>query len=303
MRCFAGWAFATFCLCLGACALHAGTARRDISTDMNGQFWASVEKADVIYVGETHDNPADHQYEKELVRELLKRGMRFAIGWEMFDETQQSAIDAWTSHSISLKEMLAKTRFQQDWGVYSAVYERILQIAGDARVPNIALNAAPDLVQKIARGTPLSAGEQAMLPNGFVSNEYAYNNFLTMMGGHPGMSEADRRRFFAAQNIWDQTMASRVLEFKRGNPGLKLVVLTGRGHVSGGFGIPFYVKQKSDLRQMVLLPKGLGVRSYRSSRRRRMQNRSAAAKWRSAPYLFPMEIIERAEIRGPFCNS
>ena len=254
MRCFAGWAFATFCLCLGACALHPATGRRDISTALDSQFWASVEKVDVIYVGERHDNPADHQYEKELVRELLKRGVRFAIGWEMFDETQQTAIDAWASHSISLKEMLAKTGFQQHWGVYSAVYERILRTARDARVPNIALNAPPDLVRKIARGTPLSAGEQAMLPIGFASNEQAYNNFLTMMGDHPGMTKADQRRFFAAQNIWDQTMASRVLEFKRNNPGVKLVVLTGRGHVSGGYGIPFYVKQKSNLRQMVLLP-------------------------------------------------
>jgi uncharacterized iron-regulated protein len=255
-NCFAGRAFVTFCLCLGACALHPETGRRNIPTDWDAQFWASLEKADVVYVGETHDNPAHHQYEMELVRELLKRGMRFAIGWEMFDETQQTAIDAWASRSISLKEMLAKTGFQQRWGVYSPVYERILQTAGDARVANIALNAAPELVQKVARGTPLSAGEQAMLPTGFVSNEEAYNNFLTMMGGHPGMREADERRFFAAQNVWDQTMASRVLEFKRGNPGLKLVVLTGRGHVSGGYGIPFYVKQKSDLRQMVLLPKG-----------------------------------------------
>jgi len=181
--------------------------------------------------------------------------MRFAIGWEMFDETQQTAIDAWASHSISFKEMIAKTGFQQNWGVYSPVYERILQTAGDARVPNIALNAAPALVQKTARGTPLSPGEQTMLPTGFVSNEEAYKNFLTMMGGHPGMSEADRRRFFAAQNVWDQTMARRILEFKRGNPEVKLVVLTGRGHVFGGYGIPFYVKQKSELRQMVLLPK------------------------------------------------
>jgi uncharacterized iron-regulated protein len=51
-------------------------------------------------------------------------------------------------------------------------------------------------------------------------------------------------------------MASRILEFKRRNPNVKLIVLTGRGHVSDGYGIPCYVEQKTNLRQLVLLPKG-----------------------------------------------
>ena len=33
-------------------------------------------------------------------------------------------------------------------------------------------------------------------------------------------------------------MASRILEFKRRNPKVKLVVLTGRDHVLGGYGFP-----------------------------------------------------------------
>jgi uncharacterized iron-regulated protein len=244
-----------FSLSLGACALYTGAGQQNASNDPDEKFWDGVRKADVVYVGETHDDPANHQYELELVRGLLMRRIKFAIGWEMFDATQQTAIDAWASHSISLDEMLAKTDFRKHWGVYSPVYAQILQVAGDARVPNVALNAAPDLVQKIARGTPLSAEEQAMLPNGFVSNEQAYDHFLGMMRGHPGLSEADQRRFFSAQNAWDQTMASGILEFKRRSPNVKLVVFTGRGHVSDGYGIPFYVKQKTNLRQLVLLPK------------------------------------------------
>ena len=70
------------------------------------------------------------------------------------------------------------------------------------------------------------------------------------------LDQMDQRRFFAAQNAWDQTMASRILEFKRQNPKIRLVVLTGRGHVSGGYGIPFYVRQKANLPQLILLPRG-----------------------------------------------
>ena len=83
-----------------------------------------------------------------------------------------------------------------------------------------------------------------MIPTGFVATEGGYRNFVAMMGDHPGMNETDQRRFFAAQNAWDQTMASRILDFERRNPGVRLLVLTGRGHVSGGYGIPFYVDRK-----------------------------------------------------------
>jgi uncharacterized iron-regulated protein len=205
-------------------------------------------------VGETHDDPAHHRYELELVRGLLKRKMKFAIGWEMFDTTQQSVMDAWASRAVSLKEMLAKTDFQEHWGIYSPLYEKILQVAWNANIPNLALNAPPELTRKIARGKPLTAQEKAMLPTGFVATEGGYRNFLAMMGGHPGLNEADQRLFYDAQNVWDQTMARGILEFKAGHPGVQLVVLAGRGHVSGGYGIPFYVRQKAHLKQLILLP-------------------------------------------------
>ncbi len=220
------------------------------------QFWHAVEKADVVYVGETHDDATHHEYELELIRGLLQRKMKFAIGWEMFDETQQSSIDAWASHKISLKELLVKADFQERWGIYSPVYEQILRTTEKANIHNLALNAPPGLARKIARGEPLTAEEMTMLPVGFIADAGAYKNFVSLIGEHPGVKETDRRRYFEAQNVWDQTMASRILEFKRRNPKVKLVVLTGRGHVFGGYGIPFYLKQKANLQQLVLLPNG-----------------------------------------------
>jgi len=171
----------------------------------------------------------------------------------MFDTTQQSAIDAWASHAVSFKEMISKTDFQKHWGLYSPVYEEILQIAGNANIPILALNAPPELTRRIARGEPLTAQERAMMPTGFVATEGGYKNFVAMMGNHPGSNKPDLRRFFAAQNTWDQTMASRILDFERRNPKVKLLVLTGRGHVSSGYGIPFYVKQKAQLKQLVVM--------------------------------------------------
>jgi uncharacterized iron-regulated protein len=251
-------AFVALALSLVSCALGSGTERAEASANPDEQFWQSIEKADVVYVGEIHDDPAHHQYELQLVRGLLKRKMKFAIGWEMFDKTQQGAMDSWASHAISLEAMLARTDFQEHWGIYSPVYKQILSVAGHANVPNLALNAPPELPRKIAHGEPLTSEERAMIPSGFVATKQGYRNFVTMMGDHPGMNETDQRRFFDAQNVWDQTMASRILEFKDREPGIPLIVFTGRGHVSGGYGIPFYVRQKGKLKQIILLPAGGG---------------------------------------------
>jgi uncharacterized iron-regulated protein len=225
-----------------------------VAAQQDEELWRAIEKAEVIYVGETHDNQGDHRYELELVRGLVSRQVKFAIGWEMFDETQQGALDAWAAGKISFKDLLAKTRFEKHWGVYSPAYHQILQLGGNAKIPNLALNAPPALAGKIARGEPLNAEEKGMMPTGFVASDKGYRNFVAMMGDHPGMEEAGLGRYFDAQNVWDQTMASRILEFKRLHPAVKLVVFTGRGHVAGGFGIPFYVRQKARWNQVVLLP-------------------------------------------------
>ena len=224
------------------------------------QTWSAVDKADVVYVGETHDDPSHHEYELQLIRGLLGHKIQFAIGWEMFDETQQSSMEAWAAHRISLEELLAKTDFQKRWGTYSPVYEQILRTTERTNVRNLALNAPPELARKIARGEPLTARETLMLPSGFDVGSGAYKNFIALIGGHPGIQETDRRRYFEAQNAWDQTMASRIIEFKRRHPNVKLVVLTGRGHVFGGYGIPFYVRQKADLKQLVLFPSSASSR-------------------------------------------
>jgi uncharacterized iron-regulated protein len=236
-------------MCLASCAVQTGSEGG--APNLDDRFWQSVEQADVVYVGETHDDSADHQLELALVRGLLKRKVKFAIGWEMFDTSQQAVMDQWSSHGISLAKMLVETDFQKHWGTYSPAYEQILRMAGKAGVPNLALNASPQLPHKIARGESLTAEERAMIPTGFTATEAGYRNFLAMMGGHPGMNDADLRHFFAAQIIWDQTMANRILEFKARNPKVLLVVLTGRGHVSGGFGIPFYVQQKAAMNQII----------------------------------------------------
>jgi uncharacterized iron-regulated protein len=219
-----------------------------------GEFWTRIADAKVIYIGETHDSRRDHEYELALIRSMIRSRMHFVVGWEMFERSQQCELDRFNERRMPLAELLARTGFEKSWGSYSPLYARILEVTAHARIPNIGLNAPTTLAHKIAEGEPLSFNEKKQIPKEFQVPAGAYRHFVQLLGEHPGMKQHDLPRFFAAQNLWDQTMARTILEFHKKNLATKLVVLTGRGHVQGEFGIPDYVRQKSSAKQLVLLP-------------------------------------------------
>jgi uncharacterized iron-regulated protein len=219
-----------------------------------GEFRIRITDANVIYIGETHDSRRDHEYELGLIRSMIRSRMHFAVGWEMFERTQQCELDRFSERRLSLAELLARTGFEKSWGSYSPLYARILEVTAEARIPSIGLNAPTTLVHKIAKDEPLSPKEKKQIPKEFRVPAGAYQHFVQLLGEHPGMNQPDLPRFFAAQNLWDQTMARTILEFQEKNVTTKLLVLTGRGHVQGGFGVPNYVHQRSSAKQLMLLP-------------------------------------------------
>jgi aminopeptidase N len=242
---------------LGGCAFRnhqpvlvepAGGASNDAS------LWKSITSADVVYIGEVHNNQRDHEYELQLVKNMLAYHFRIAVGWEMFARTNQPLLDKFDRHQISLEQLLDQTGFKKSWGVYSPVYAKILATTAANGIPNIALNATNRLVHRLAMGQTLNPAEQKQVPTGYKVRPGAFENFVNLLGDHPGMAAADLHRYFDAQNTWDQTMADSIVEFHRQNPETKIIVLTGRAHVQGGFGVPSYVAQKANLRQLVLFP-------------------------------------------------
>jgi uncharacterized iron-regulated protein len=240
-------------LCLFA-AFPSSTALGDLRQAKQPELWNRMADAEVVYVGETHSSRKDHTYELELIRGMIRRRIQFAVGWEMFDRTQQSDLDRFNEGKLSIAELFARTGFEKSWAIYSPLYAKILETTAHAKIPNLGLNAPTALAHKVALGEPLSPDEKKQIPTEFRIATGAYRHFAGLLGEHPGMNAGELPRFFAAQNVWDQTMAKTILEFNKRNPGTKLVVLTGRGHVQDGFGVPNYVHQKSTAKQLVLMP-------------------------------------------------
>ena len=213
-------------------------------------YWDQLAPARVIYIGETHTSNADHEYQFDVLKGLKARGIACTIAWEMFDEGQQ-LLDAWDAHHLATDAMLEKTDFQRHWGTFSVMYEKILRWSQGEGIPSLALNAPAALSQKLARGQTLDTSEQEQLPTGYRPLPGGYEHFTEQMNQAPHAG-ANLENYYKAQLLWDQTMATRIVEYVNAHPDRKLIVLIGRGHIEGGFGVPAFVSEKTDAPQLLV---------------------------------------------------
>ena len=198
--------------------------------------------ARIVYLGETHDNPASHRLELQVLEALAERhpGSQ-ALGMEMFSRAQQSALDRWVAGLLDEKAFLKESRWFENWQMDFGYYRDLLNFARDRRIPIIALNAEKSLVGAVRSKTPdqLSKEEQARLPELDLTDPYQRGLVAAIFGdsSHGGM-QLDS--FVRIQTLWDETMAESAVRYMASPAGKDkhLLVIAGGNHVSYGFGIP-----------------------------------------------------------------
>ena len=217
-------------------------------------LWNVIDGADVIYVSERHDDDRHHRYQLALLKEMRARGIPFAVGWEMIEVDQQQSLDLLLSGEKEAATLLEEVRWEENWSRSSRFYERILRWAAAEEIENVGLSVSRSLTSSVAKGKPLTAAEKRKLPRGFPMPPGGLRHFARQMDGHPGVTRATIEDYYRAQLVREQTIAASILAFQARRPGVKLVVLLGRGHSSTKYGVPWFVRQKSQLRQFILHP-------------------------------------------------
>jgi uncharacterized iron-regulated protein len=206
------------------------------------QMLAVAGDARVVYLGEAHDNPASHRLELQTLQGLEERHPgKTALGMEMFNRSQQPALDAWVAGKLGEKAFLRESHWFDNWKMDFAYYRDLLTFARDRHIPVIALNAEKGLVQAV-RNKPLdelSAGEKAQMPEFDQTDPYQRGMVEGIFRGHShGTMHLDG--FLRAQTLWDETMAESAARYLASQEGhdRHLLVVAGGNHVSYGFGIP-----------------------------------------------------------------
>jgi uncharacterized iron-regulated protein len=206
------------------------------------QMFDLAGDARIVYFGETHDNPASHRVELQLLEALAERHPgRQALGMEMFARSQQPVLDRWIDGKLSEKEFLKESRWYENWGMDFSYYRDLLNLARERRVPVIALNTEKDLVGTIRGKSPdlLSADEQARLPTLDLNDPYQRAQATAIFGDHRHQN-MHLEGFIRVQTLWDETMAESAVRYLKSpsGKGMHLLVIAGGNHVIHGFGIP-----------------------------------------------------------------
>ena len=241
----------TFVLLSSASLAHAGNM---LFTDhpLAGKIWdmnsrnymdeaaliARVNAANVLLLGETHDNPQHHEYQQKLLKARIESGARPALMMEQLDAASQPALDqalAGSDRDEVMNSVNGLVKFT-DWQAYSP----LLAIAVDNKLPVIAANIPNQRLQPVIwRGyAAYDADELKRLAVEEVWNESRQNFLARNMGGaHCGQLRDELREGLTrSQRLRDALMAdSAVSSIGRG-----VVAIVGSSHARRDIGLPLY---------------------------------------------------------------
>ncbi|MEN6445734.1 MAG: ChaN family lipoprotein [Candidatus Cloacimonas sp.] len=192
-----------------------------------------LQKYDIIFFGEYHDNETLHYLEKELLP-LLETKKELIISMEMFERDVQSDLDAYVEGWLSEEEFLQKSR---PWNNYLTDYRPIIEYAKAKKLSVIAANIPRPIAGKMARMgddfmDALSEEDKKWLPAKITNPDDDYKKaFLaTMEDMQSPMMKGDPEWQYKSQCLKDDTMAESIVNALEMKPKARIIHFNGDFH-------------------------------------------------------------------------
>ena len=229
-------------------------ARVDLDSSVMAIDIEQLQSQNVIYLGENHDNSEHHERQLAIIKKLHSdsNNNELAIALEMFQRPFQPILDRYIAREISEAQLKQQTEYDTRWGFDWEFYAPILRYARQQQIPLIALNTPAEITNKVAQTGIDSLKDDDLRyipPRNEIkldNTEYKQNIaeiYLQHVENGRGNSQ-DLDNFFAAQVLWDETMAEAIALHYQNYPKSQLVVLVGKAHVMNDYAIPDRVKRR-----------------------------------------------------------
>lgn len=206
-----------------------------------------LAQADVVFLGEEHDNDAGHRLQLWTVKMLAEERPDLVISLEQFEADIQDVLDAYLAGDIDEEEFLANSR---PWGNYHEHYRPIVEFARREGLPVVAANIPRPLASRVAKeGGLYAVGHERFAPWDVWTDEPEYAQRFARAMGRTHISDSDTglQRWFAAQCIKDAMMAESIAEVWNDlEPGRRPLVvhLCGKFHSDFGLGTVSRLKRR-----------------------------------------------------------
>jgi len=222
---------------------------------------AELETVQIIYVGEQHTDPAHHAIQLNIIKDIFTQNPHMMVGMEMFDRSYQPVLDQWTSGKLDYQTFLKRTHWYANWQMDDQLYADILGYLKEKNIRLIGLNIPFHIPSKIAIGgiDSLFGCEKKMLPDHIDTSNTGHRQYVKeIFEQHTVRGIDDFENFYAAQCVWEDTMAQTIAAHLKKN---KMIVIAGNGHIIKKFGIPdrAYRRTGASFRTLYLAPEGTTV--------------------------------------------
>jgi uncharacterized iron-regulated protein len=215
---------------------------------------AELRDERVVYVGETHTAYGDHLLQLDVLKGMAAQPGRLAVGVEWLQARFQPVLDAYLAGRIDEAGFLRDTQYFDRWRFDYRLYRPIVEYAKDNGIPLVALNASRELTDGISGfgidGLPPELA--AELPDGYDFGNSRYEAQLRRMFDMHPAGDGDFRRFLEVQLTWDETMAQSVAGYLARGDDTRMLVMAGKGHISGRNGIPDRVTRRTGIRGVTI---------------------------------------------------
>jgi uncharacterized iron-regulated protein len=222
---------------------------------------AELARAEIVFVGEQHDDPNTHRLERAILEGLQRRRRPVTVALEMFERDTQSFVNEYLAGNISEEGFL---KISRPWGNYATDYRPLIEIAKAHQWRVIAGNVPRRLAAQVSKtGLPalesLSADDRkyAAAEHQCPMDDY-FKRFAEAMTAHPSDNDKQQKpadtpeakkkaeeeaakmkamteRFYAAQCVKDETMAESITRAYQETPANNLTSKPIIVHFNGAF--------------------------------------------------------------------
>lgn len=208
-----------------------------------GTMLKALNKADVIFIGETHNCPIAHWMEYEITSDIIRKSPKgLVLGAEMFESDNQLLVDEYTTGLISSDRFKKEAKL---WDNYWTDYAQLVYLAREHGLKFVATNV-PRRYASYVKDNGLAALQglsddakslMAPLPIPYQQTEQdeAMFGFMQLMGG----SSEGQSHYAEAQAIKDATMAWFIAQ----NFDRKFIHYNGNYHSDNKGGIIPFLEQ------------------------------------------------------------
>ncbi len=233
-----------------------------------------MREADVVFVGEHHDDPVAHHLQALLLRRFHEqracsagKPRPLALSLEMFERDVQFVVDEYLAGLITEQHFRDSGRA---WKNYEKDYRPLVEYAREHKLPVVAANAPRryvNLVGRLGAGALKDVAEPQRrglppLPYAEASPAYAakFKDVMSKMKRESAPKELvgpptpdrevgpptpvpppkppDLTKTLQAQSLWDATMAYSVAEFLMKSPRAQVLHVNGGFHSEKRLGVP-----------------------------------------------------------------